>query len=310
MFNSFAFWDKDAKVIKIYVLKKIAPTELILNPNGSIYHLQLLPKQLAENVIIVGDPGRVNTVSALFDKVVCRVQNREFLTHTGLFNGKPVSVISTGIGTDNIDIVMNELDALVNIDLKKRTVKAKKISLNIVRVGTSGALQKDISVGSFIVSEYGLGLDGLLNYYDRIKVDEKNISDSFKKHMAWSRKLPSPYTVKGSHKLIEMIGSGMIKGITATAPGFYAPQGRSLRLSSSIKNLEKKLSSFKYRQLRILNFEMETSAFYGLSKLLGHHACTVCVVVANRITKEFSGNYHPSMQTLIKTVLRRLTSQC
>ncbi|MBI4931490.1 MAG: nucleoside phosphorylase [Bacteroidetes bacterium] len=258
--------------------------------------------------MIVGDQGRVKMVSDQFDFVEHKVQNREFVTHTGTYNGKRISVISTGIGTDNIDIFMNEVDALANIDLKTRTVKKKQSSFNIVRIGTSGALQKDIEVDSFVASEYGMGLDGLLHYYDAKKVDEEKISFSFAKHAKWDRKLSFPYTVKASEKLLGRIGEGMKKGITATAPGFFAPQGRELRLIPSVKNLERKLSSFRYKNDRIVNFEMETSALFGLSKLLGHNACTVCVIVGNRISRKFSEDYHPAMESLIKTVLRRLTS--
>ncbi len=288
-------------------MKKIASTELILNSDGSVYHLKLHAEQLANDIIIVGDQGRVPMVSAHFDSIEHKVQNREFITHTGIYKGKRVSVISTGIGTDNIDIFMNELDALVNIDLKTREVKKKKTSLNIVRIGTSGALQKDIKVDSFVASEYGLGMDGLLHYYNSKKVDERKVSEAFAKHTKWNKKLSFPYTIKASEKLLKKIGEGMKKGITVTAPGFFAPQGRELRLTSSIKNLDKNFSSFNYKGNHIVNFEMETSALYGLSKLLGHNTFTVCVIVGNRITKNFSKDYHPAMEQLIKTVLTRLT---
>ena len=293
-------------------MKKIPSTELILNADGSIYHLALRPEQIANNIIIVGDPGRVKMVSDNFESIEHKVQNREFVTHTGIYQGKRISAISTGIGTDNIDIFMNELDALANIDLKTRTVKKQKTSLNIVRIGTSGALQKNIEVDSFVASEFGLGLDGLLHYYDlknpdSYRDDERKISYAFSLHAKWNNALSFPYTVKASEKFLKKIGQGMQKGITATAPGFFAPQGRELRLIPSIKNLGAKLSSFKFQDLRIVNFEMETSALYGLSKLLGHNACTVCVIVGNRITKKFSKDYHPAMEQLIKTVLTRLT---
>lgn len=302
-------------------MRVIPFTELVLSPDGSIYHLALFPKQLAENIIIVGDPARVKMVSDHFDFIEHKVQNREFITHTGIFNGKRISVVSTGIGTDNIDIFMNEADALVNIDLKTRKAKSKRTILNIVRIGTSGALQKDIEVNSFVASEFGLGLDGLLHFYEKLnKIDEKEISRKFASHIKWKTPLPFPYTVKASEKLLKEIGYGMKKGITATAPGFYAPQGRNLRLTPSVKNLEKHLSSFRLvsksdcskqnREVRIVNLEMETSAFYGLARHLGHHACTVCVAVGNRITKRFSDNYHSAMKLLIRTTLERLTSVC
>lgn len=287
-------------------MKKIPHTELIVNKDGSIYHLKLRPEQLADDIIIVGDPNRVEMVSKHFASIEHMVQNREFVTHTGIYNGKRLSVISTGIGTDNIDIFMNETDALANINLKTRVEKRKKVSLNIVRIGTSGSLQKDISVNSFVISEYGLGIDGLFNFYHHKNYVDP-ISSAFVKHMNWSSKLSYPYTVQASEILLKRIGKGMHRGITITAPGFYAPQGRKIRLNPSIKNLEKRLSSFRFKRNRIVNFEMETSALYALAKLLGHNACTVCVIVGNRITKTFSEDYHDSMESLIKIVLQRLT---
>lgn len=301
-----SFKNKGTKVIKIYKVKKITATELILNADGSIYHLKLLPDQLANDIIIVGDQNRAQMVSRHFDSIEHRVQNREFITHTGKLSGKRISVISTGIGTDNIDIFMNEADALVNVDLKAREVKKKKTALNIVRIGTSGALQREINPDSFVASEYGLGMDGLLHFYGAEKIDEQGISAAFAKHVKWSSALPAPYTVKASEKLLKQIGNGMLKGITVTAPGFYAPQGRELRLPPLMKNLEKKFSAFRSGKNRLVNFEMETSALYGLSKLMGHHACTVCLVVGNRLTKKFSRDYHLPMERLIETVLQRM----
>ncbi|MGZ6521958.1 MAG: nucleoside phosphorylase, partial [Bacteroidia bacterium] len=210
----------------------IPETELILNPNGSIYHLQLLPENIAENVIIVGDQGRVANVSKFFDSIDFKIQNREFVTHSGTYKGKRVMVLSSGIGTDNIDILINELDAAVNIDLKTRTIKKEHTSLKIVRIGTSGALQQDIPVDNFVVSTHGLGFDGLLNYYkDLSQVNDNELSEAFIKQTNWDKNLPYPYAVKGSEMLINKIGFDLIKGITATAPGFYGPQGRKLRLS-------------------------------------------------------------------------------
>ncbi|MCX6295585.1 MAG: nucleoside phosphorylase [Bacteroidetes bacterium] len=286
----------------------IAETELILNPNGSVYHLQLLPENIAENIIIVGDQGRVETVSNFFDTVDFKVQNREFVTHTGTFNGKRVMVISSGIGTDNIDILINELDAAVNIDLKTRTIKKEHTSLKIVRIGTSGALQSDIPVDNFVVSTHGLGFDGLLNYYlDLNKVNENEVSEAFIKQTNWNNNLPYPYAVKGSEMLINKIGFDLIKGITATAPGFYGPQGRKLRLTPWVEDFNQQLTDFKHKENRITNFEMETSALYGLGALLGHQTCTVCSIIANRITKQYSKNYHVAVEQLIKLVLERLT---
>ena len=286
----------------------IAETELILNPNGSVYHLQLLPENIAENIIIVGDQGRVETVSRFFDTIDFKIQNREFVTHTGTYNGKRIMVISSGIGTDNIDILINELDAAVNIDLKTRTIKKERISLNIVRIGTSGALQQDIPVVSFVVSTYGLGFDGLLNYYlDLPKINDNEVSEAFIKQTNWDKNLPFPYAVKGSEILINKIGFDLIKGITATAPGFYGPQGRKLRLSPWVEDFNQQLTDFKYKENRITNFEMETSALYGLGALLGHQTCTVCTIIANRVAKKYSQNYHASVEQLIQLVLERLT---
>jgi uridine phosphorylase len=286
----------------------IAETELILNPNGSVYHLQLLPEHIAENIIIVGDQGRVETVSKYFDSIDLKVQNREFVSHAGTYKGKRIMVLSSGIGTDNIDILLNELDAAVNIDLETRMVKKEHTSLNIVRIGTSGALQKDIPVDNYVVSTHGLGFDGLLNYYlDLPKVNDNEISEAFIKQTNWNKNLPYPYAVKGSETLINKIGFDLAKGITATAPGFYGPQGRKLRLTPWVEDFNQQLTDFEYRGNRITNFEMETSALYGLGALLGHQTCTVCAIIANRVAKQYSKNYHASMEQLIQLVLERLT---
>lgn len=288
--------------------KIIAETELILNSNGSVYHLKLLPENIAENIIIVGDQGRVETVSSFFDTIDFKIQNREFVTHSGTYNGKRIMVLSSGIGTDNIDILVNELDAAVNIDLKTRTIKKEHTSLNIVRIGTSGALQKDIAVDSFVVSSHGLGFDGLLNYYlDLPKVNDNAISEAFIQQTNWDKNLPYPYAVKGSEKLINQIGFDLTKGITATAPGFYGPQGRKLRLTPWVEDFNQQLTDFKFKENRITNFEMETSALYGLGALLGHQTCTVCAIIANRVAKEYSKDYHAAVEKLIKLVLERLT---
>ena len=286
----------------------IPETELILNPNGSVYHLQLLPEHIAPNIIIVGDPGRVETVSNFFDTVDFKIRNREFVSHGGTFNGKRVMVISSGIGTDNIDILINELDAAVNIDLSTRTIKKEHTSLNIVRIGTSGALQKDIPVDTFVVSKYGLGFDGLLNYYlDLPKVNDNEISEAFIKQTNWNNNLPYPYAIKGSEALINTIGHDLTQGITATAPGFYGPQGRKLRLTPWVEDFNQQLTDFSHGNNRITNFEMETSALYGLGALLGHQTCTVCAIIANRVAKQYSKNYHTAVEQLIGLVLERLT---
>jgi uridine phosphorylase len=291
-------------------MEPILPSELILNPDGSIYHLALLPEDLADKVIVVGDPGRVALISSFFETIEVKKENREFVTHTGTFNGVRISVIATGIGTDNIDIVLNELDALVNIDLTSRTIKSTHKSLQIVRLGTSGAMQKDLPVDSFILSEFGLGMDGLLNFYDFTpQPEESDILEALIKETKYSQKNPTPYLVKGSPKLMNQLGHDMKKGITATAPGFYGPQGRVLRLALNDDQLNEKFTAFHKDSYRITNYEMETSALYGLSRLLGHEACTICVIVANRLANQFSKDYHPAMERLIKLTLNRLTSE-
>ncbi len=291
-------------------MEPILPSELILNPDGSIYHLAILPEDLADKVIVVGDPGRVALISSYFDTVEVMKANREFVTHTGRFNGVRISVIATGIGTDNIDIVLNELDALVNIDLATKTIKRSHKSLQIVRLGTSGAMQKDLPVDSFIMSEFGLGMDGLLNFYEFIpEQEETELLQSLLKETEYSPKNPTPYLVKGSSQLMNLLGHDMNKGITATAPGFYGPQGRVLRLALNDDQLNEKFTAFSKGDHRITNYEMETSALYGLSRLLGHEACTMCVIVANRLANQFSEDYHPAMERLIKQTLNRLTSE-
>jgi len=288
----------------------IAESELVLNPNGSIYHLSLFPGQVAENIIVVGDPARVAVISSYFDKIEHKVENREFITHTGWFNGKRVSAVCTGIGTDNIDIVLNELDALFNIDLGKREIKENKTSLNIVRIGTSGSLQVDIPEDSFVASEWGMGFDNLLHYYKMPENKESlAIETLFNKHAGFENPVIKPYLVKSSDKLFNKISGGMFTGITATAPGFYGPQGRTLRLIPAFKDINSSLNSFNYKNLRITNFEMETSALYGLSSLLGHNACTVCAIVANRFTGKFSKDYKSKIKELVQIVLERLTSE-
>jgi uridine phosphorylase len=302
------------------------PTELIITDKQRVYHLDINEDFVADDVILVGDQGRVAEISAHFSKIDCKAQHREFVTHTGWYNGKRVTVISSGIGTDNIDIVLNELDAAVNIDLATRTEKSKKRSLNIVRLGTSGSLQADIPVDGLVVSSHGLGLDGLLNYYaDYKKVNEDGISEAFMKHTGWTPNLPYPYCVKADEALFQKFIKGNYHGITATAPGFYGPQGRQLRLKAAKPDLNELLTTFKYLPrggddsvasaggnkseggVRISNFEMETSALYGLGKLLDHKCLTVCVIIANRVVKQFTHNYKKSVELLIEQSLQRLT---
>jgi len=285
----------------------IPDSELVLNSDGSVYHLNLKEEHIADTMLLVGDLGRVKQVSQFFDEIEFQNQNREFKTHTGIYKGKRISVMSTGIGADNIDIVMNELDAVVNIDLEKRQHKAERKSLDIIRIGTSGGLQEDIPVGSFVVSEYGLGFDGLIYYYNYPFEDvEKELTDKINDHLQWNPKLSEPYITKGSNPLIEKIGHDMVKGITATAPGFYGPQGRSLFMKLSDYTINERLQSFSHNNNRVINFEMETSALYGLGKLLGHNCCTCNVIIANRPRKEFSENYQERVNRLIETVLDRL----
>ena len=288
--------------------KNIEASELILNADGSVFHLKLLPHQIADDIILVGDPQRVSMISDKFDNIEVKIENREFITHTGYFNNRRITALSTGIGTDNIDIVLNELDALANIDLNNRTVKENHKSLNLIRIGTTGSLQKHLPVDSFVLSEYGLGFDGLMHYYDyQHDIEEKIILDSFLEHCHWQGKYAEPYLVKASALLSEKIGKNITRGITATAGGFYGPQGRMLRLKLALPNLNDQLGSFEFQKLQITNFEMETSALFGLSKMLGHNACTICTIIANRIAKQYSKDYKVSVDNLINLVLERLT---
>jgi uridine phosphorylase len=282
-------------------------SELVLNQDGSVYHLHVKDEHIADTVIIVGDPGRVQQVSGHFDKIECRVQNREFITHTGSYKGKRITVLSTGIGTDNIDIAINELDAAVNIDPIRRAPRLQRRKLNIVRIGTSGALQADIPVGSLVISEFGLGLDGLMYYYHfEPNPVERELTDRVNEHLNWNKDLSHPYMVKGSESLLKALGESMMKGITATASGFYGPQGRKLTLVPRDPDINQRLQTFSFKNHRIMNFEMETSALYGLGKLLNHECITCCVIIANRIRMEFSDDHQRDVNALIETVLGRL----
>lgn len=284
--------------------KIIPASELILHPDGSVYHLKIRPEQLADTVILVGDPQRVEIISNYFDKIECKVENREIKTHTGFLDNKRLTVMSTGMGTDNIDIVLNELDALVNIDLQTRTEKEHHTSLTIFRLGTSGTIQPDVPVNSMVLSEYGLGLDGLMSFYsDFDKIADKKIGDAFISQTNWPDALPRPYVIRSSESLFNIFKSHFISGITATAPGFYAPQGRELRLPLAFPGLNKKLENFNFEEKKIINFEMETSALYGLSKLLGHRSLTMCVAIANRNNHDFNQDYKKTMQNLIELML-------
>lgn len=284
---------------------KIPTSELPMTPDGRIYHLGIAPENLADHIIVVGDPGRVPSVSKYFDTVDFKNQNREMVTHTGTLRGKRITALSTGMGTDNIDIAMTELDALANIDFKTLEVKPEHRTLNIVRIGTCGALQEEIDIHSFIAAQYGFGFDGLMHFYKHEGFDEE-IVEAFVKHTGWNEKLPYPYCVKGSQELLDRIGFDMVKGVTASAPGFFGPQGRSVRAQIEYPDLNTKIDSFKFGDRKITNLEMETSALYGFGQIMGHNMLTVCVAIANRITHDFSKDYHPAVEKLIQTVLNRI----
>ncbi|MGI8893249.1 MAG: nucleoside phosphorylase, partial [Bacteroidia bacterium] len=291
------------------IMKQIPESELIINKDGSLYHINLLPEDISDTIITVGDPDRVAVVSKHFDKIEIKKAKREFITHTGYFNGQRIAVISTGIGTDNIDIVYNELDALANIDLKTRYIKEKHTVLNFIRLGTSGALQYDIPIDSFVFSQFGLGLDGLMNFYKWENTDtEKEIIDSFRLHYPTYGILPQSYLASCSPILEKKLSEGMFKGITASCSGFYAPQGRVLRFELAREDMLEKLNSFRHNDLRITNFEMETGAIYGLGSVLGHECCSVNAIVANRIRHEYSIKAHETVDKLTQVVLERLTS--
>lgn len=285
---------------------RIAESELILNPDGSIYHLNIKPEHLAQTVITVGDPDRVSTVSKYFDEIEFKIGKREFHTHTGRLGNKRITVISTGIGTDNIDIVFNELDALANIDLETREVKKEHTALDFIRIGTSGCLQKDIPIDSFLVSSYGLGTDGLGLFYEQYLDDD---TQALLADINSNYQFPlKPYLAKGSQNLINKICPDFLTGITTTCTGFYGPQGRELRLKSKIAKLLPQLSKFNRNNLRITNFEMETAGIYLMSSLLGHNAISCNALLANRITNEFSSTPTETTEKLIRIILERLSS--
>jgi uridine phosphorylase len=286
---------------------KFGSSELILNADHSVYHLNLFPQDLANTVITVGDPDRVKKVSQYFDKIEYKKGKREFLTHTGYLNNKRISVISTGIGTDNIDIVLNEVDALVNIDFETRTIKKDKTKLDIIRIGTSGSIQPDIPVDTFLLSEYAIGLDSLLHFYDSTHVQHPEIQQAFIKHTNWLKDKATPYAVEYDSALAAQFISDKIQlGFTATNVGFYGPQGRSLRLKLEDEDMNAKLASFEYNNKRITNLEMETSGIYGLSKLLGHRAVSLNCILANRPLGQFSTRPDLAMDELIKYALGRI----
>ena len=286
----------------------IGPSELILNPDGSIYHINLKPEHIAPNIIFVGDQDRVDKVAKHFESIEFTTQKREFRTVVGSYRNKRFTVISTGIGPDNIDIVLNEIDALVNIDLDARTLKKNHTALNIVRIGTSGSLQKDIPVDAIVLGKYGLGFDGLLHFYHTENIMETDIEEAFIAHCAYPKERSRPYIIKNSQSLEKKLYSDEIyAGITATAGGFYGPQGRVLRLAVQDPDMNRKIECFKYNDLRITNMEMETSAIYGLSKLLGHKAVSMNAIIANRANLSFSKDPYAAIDKLIKYTLHKLS---
>ena len=285
-------------------------SELIINPDGTIFHLHLLPEQLADKVILVGDPGRVSLVATHFASIECEVESREFKSITGTYKGKRITVLSTGIGCDNIDIVMNELDALANIDFTTRYAKPQHRTLELVRIGTCGGLQPDTPIGTFILSEKSIGFDGLLNFYaGRDQVCDLPLEAAFKGHVGWSLSMGNPYVAPADAELTNRIagnGDDTVRGITIACGGFFGPQGRKLRIPLADPLLNEKIMTFSHEGLRITNFEMESSALAGLSLLLGHKATTICMVVANRLAKEANANYKNSIDHLITLVLDRI----
>lgn len=287
---------------------KYPESELILNPDNSVFHLHLRPEQLADRVILVGDPGRVNTVAEHFDSKECEVSSREFHCTTGYFQGKRITVLSTGIGCDNIDIVMNELDALANIDFRSREDNPNFRQLTIVRIGTCGGLQPDTLLGTFVASVKSIGFDGLLNYYaDRNKVCDLALEEAFRRHMDWSPLKGAPYVATACPELVDKIaGKDMVRGITVACGGFYGPQGRRIRMEIQDPNQNQKIESFRYSDLKICNFEMESSALAGLASILGHRAMTCCMVIANRYAHEMNTNYKNTIDSLIRIVLDRI----
>ena len=284
-------------------------TELITNSDGSVFHLHLKPGDVAQNIILVGDPGRVDIFESFLNDIRVRKENREFRTVTGFYNNEEISVISTGIGTDNIDIVVNELDAVVNIDLQSGETKEELTSLSLIRVGTSGSLRREIPVGSFLLTETAIGFDGLLHFYEGYDwLLDTTLADVLAAHLEWPDTLPYPYAVNASRELLELFQSEkFIRGITISAPGFYAPQGRKIRLETFDNEINDKLAAFSFRGRTISNYEMESSALYGLAGLLGHKALTICAVLGNRITGEFINDYKSLMRELAEIVLNKIT---
>ncbi len=288
-------------------MRVIPTSELIINSDGSIFHLHIRPEHLADTVILVGDPGRVEMVASYFDNQECNIASREFRTITGTYKGKRMTVISTGIGTDNIDIVVSELDALANIDFATRTEKEEKRVLTLLRLGTSGAIQPDIPLGSFVFARSSVGFDGLLNYYaGRNEVCNLAIEKAFVEHTGWNPQLPAPYFIDADRDLFEHFKDSVVEGITVAAPGFYGPQGRWLRMAPADKELNAKIESFRYEGRCITNFEMESSALAGLGALMGHRAGTICTIIAQRAAKDMNTDYKPFVRQMIEMALDKL----
>lgn len=288
---------------------RIKESELILNPDGSIYHLNLKPGDISDTLLFVGDQNRVEKISKYFDTIEFSTQKREFKTQTGTYKGKRISVISTGIGSDNIDIVLNELDALTNIDFTTRTIKEKLNSLNIIRIGTSGSLQSDIPVDSFVIGTHGLDLNGMLHFYELEDISNHKIENAFIKHTNWNSNKARPIIINNSLELEKIFESKQtFRGVIGTAGGFYGPQGRVLRLAIKDSELNNKINSFNYNGYRISNLEMETASIYGLSRLLGHKAISLNAIIANRVNRTFSKNPDKTIESLIQYTLDRLVS--
>ncbi len=288
---------------------RIAESELIINSDGSIFHLHIRPEQLARNVILVGDPGRVAMFKPYFQTLECEGASREFVWATGVYNNSRITILSTGIGTDNIDIVMTELDALANIDFATREVKPEHTTLNVVRLGTCGALQPEIPLGAFILSHISIGFDGLMNWYaNREEVTNVDMEQAFMKHMNWPKDLPTPYFVSASQKLIDLFADSTVRGMTISSPGFYGPQGRVVRQGLAMPNMLEDIESFRYEDRKITNFEMEGSAIAGIAGHLGHEAITVCCAIAHRYLKDANTDYKPRVAQLVKLVLDKIST--
>ena len=288
-------------------MRTIPASELIINNDGSIFHLHVRPDQIATTILLCGDPKRVDLIASNFDTIECDISSREFHTITGTYRGKRLSCVSHGIGCDNIDIVVTELDALVNIDFETRQEKPEHTTLTLVRIGTSGGLQECSPVGSYVVAAKSMGFDGLLNYYEVPDgIFDLDIENAFCNHVGWNRRLPAPYVVSADAELVERIGHDMVKGITIAAPGFYGPQGRYVRARPADIDLNSKIQSFRYNEWQITNFEMESSALAGMSALLGHKAMTVCAIIAGRVSHNMNTEYKGSIEGLIKIVLERI----